>query len=270
AFHDSAERYPQPKCHPETRTKMLEHLHKWSFKTDFRSGVLWLHGPAGAGKSAIAQSFCQKLEAEGRLGASFFFKRRHPSRGSGNRLFPTITYQLALYSPELKQPISQIIEHNPSIIDRALSTQLQKLIIGPCRQNLRSRTLVIVIDGLDECEGQDIQQQVICAISSVMNQGPLPLRFFVTSRPEPHIHEIFRSMLNNLHCPLNVNQSFEDVRKYLLDEFARIHQEHHATMARVQEPWPSPEIINNLVKKSSGYFIYASTMLSSVVDYQPS
>ncbi|KAJ6559785.1 hypothetical protein B0H19DRAFT_992774, partial [Mycena capillaripes] len=24
AFHDSAERYPQPRCHPETRTKLLD------------------------------------------------------------------------------------------------------------------------------------------------------------------------------------------------------------------------------------------------------
>jgi hypothetical protein len=126
--------------------------------------------------------------------------------------------------------------------------------------------LVIVIDGLDECEGQDIQQEIICAISSVMKQGPLPLWFFVASRPEPHIHEIFQSMLNKLHRPLNVNQSFEDVQKYLLDEFARIHREHRATMARVPRPWPSLDIIDKLVSKSSGYFIYASTIIKFIDD----
>jgi hypothetical protein len=245
---------------------MLEHLHEWSLETNSKSGVLWLHGPAGAGKSAIAQSFCQNLEAEGRLGASFFFKRGHPSRGTGHRLFPTIAYQLALCLPELKQAISQIVEHNPSIIDRALSTQLQKLIIEPCCQSLHGCTLVIVIDGLDECEGRDFQQEIMCSIGSVMNQGPLPLRFFVASRPEPHIHEIFQGMLNNLHYPFNVNQSTEDVRKYLLDKFARIHREHRATMAMVPEPWPSPNIINDLVEKSSGYFIYASTIIKFIDD----
>ncbi|KAJ7793391.1 hypothetical protein B0H13DRAFT_1467047, partial [Mycena leptocephala] len=86
------------------------------------------------------------------------------------------------------------------------------------------------------------------------------------SRPEPHIHEIFTGSLNRIHCSLNVNQSFEDVRKYLLDEFARIYRDHHATMARVQEPWPSPEIIYNFVKKSSGYFIYASTIIKFIDD----
>jgi hypothetical protein len=65
---------------------------------------------------------------------------------------------------------------------------------------------------------------------------------------------------------LNVNKSFEDVRKYLLDEFARIHREHHATMTMIPEPWPSLEIINDLVEKSSGYFIYASTIIKFIDD----
>jgi replication-associated recombination protein RarA len=69
---------------------MLENLYKWLSQSDFDSSVLWLHGPAGAGKSAIAQSFCQKLEAEDRLGASFFFKRGHPSRGNAKKLFQTV------------------------------------------------------------------------------------------------------------------------------------------------------------------------------------
>jgi hypothetical protein len=65
---------------------------------------------------------------------------------------------------------------------------------------------------------------------------------------------------------LNVNQSFEDVRKYLLDEFARIHREHRATMARVPHPWPSLDIIDKLVNKSSGYFIYASIIIKFIDD----
>ncbi|KAJ7909619.1 hypothetical protein B0H13DRAFT_2013973 [Mycena leptocephala] len=173
AFHDSAERYPQPKCHPETRTRMLMDLWDWSSENCAESNVLWLHGPAGAGKSAIAQSFCQRLEAESRLGASFFFKRGHPSRG------------------QLKQAISQVVEDNPSIIDRDLSIQLRKLIMEPCRHSIPGRTLVIVVDGLDECEGQIIQQEILRSIGNAVHEGPSPLRFLIASRPEDHIQEIF-------------------------------------------------------------------------------
>ncbi|KAJ7899378.1 hypothetical protein B0H13DRAFT_1466205, partial [Mycena leptocephala] len=71
------------------------------------SPIVWLHGPAGAGKSAIAQSLCQKLEEEGRLGASFFFKRGHQSRGHAKRFIATIAYQLALHLPDFNHHISQ-------------------------------------------------------------------------------------------------------------------------------------------------------------------
>ncbi|KAJ7233839.1 hypothetical protein B0H12DRAFT_1028261 [Mycena haematopus] len=269
AFHDSAERYPQPKCHPETRTDMLEDLYEWSSEIDATSDVFWLHGPAGAGKSAIAQSFCTKLESEQRLGASFFFKRGHPSRGIGNKLFPTVACQLAVCLPELKQAISRIVEDDPFIVDRALSVQLQKLIIEPCQKIVHDRTLVIVIDGLDECEGKEIQCEILRSIGSAIRQGPRSLRFFIASRPEPHIQEIFTSALQGIHRGVNINQSFDDVRKYLLDEFPRIHREHHETMARIPFPWPAHGVVEYLVWESSGYFIYASTVVVGKFDFRP-
>ncbi|KAJ7431363.1 hypothetical protein B0H11DRAFT_1762286, partial [Mycena galericulata] len=183
-------RYPQPRCHPETRRKMLDGIYKWSSEQDPGSRVLWLRGPAGAGKSAIAQSLCQKLEVEGRLGGSFFFKRGHSSRGNANKLFSTIAYQLAVLENhyELNFAISQRVERNPSILSRSLALQLQKLIIEPCRQTGIPVPLVVVIDGLDECEGQVVQQEILRSIGQGVH---IPLRFFIASRPEPHIRETF-------------------------------------------------------------------------------
>ncbi|KAJ6482422.1 hypothetical protein C8R45DRAFT_830869, partial [Mycena sanguinolenta] len=264
AFHDSAERFPQPRCHPDTRTELLDDLWKWSSNTDPNNRVFWLHGPAGAGKSTIAQSFCQKLAAQHRFGASFFFKRENPSRGTGNKLFPTLAYQLSLHEPAFKETVSLIMEHEPSIIDREIPTQLRKLIIEPSRQTIR-RTLVIVIDGLDECAGKEIQCAILRSIGSAIRAGPLSLRFFIASRPEPHIREIFASMLHEIHRGVNINQSFDDVRTYLVSEFARIHQ-HHETMARISFPWPALETIEHLVRRSSGYFVYASTVIKFIDD----
>ncbi|KAJ7806263.1 hypothetical protein B0H13DRAFT_1669894, partial [Mycena leptocephala] len=287
ATHDAEDRFPQPRCHPETRKKMLDVLWNWTcgiepptaliFEDDESeddsspsnkrsSPIVWLYGPAGAGKSAIAQSLCQKLEQEGHLGASFFFKRDHPSRGNAKRLIATITYQLALRLPDFNRHISQSMESDPSLVDKSLSIQLQKLIVEPCQQSTSAHPLVVVIDGLDECEDENNQQEILHSIGHAVSEHQLGLQFLVASRPEPHIHEIFMSTLNKLHCPLNVNQSFEDVRKYLVDKFAQIHQEHHSTMVRVPHPWPSLDIIDQLVKKSSGYFIYASTIIKFIDD----
>ncbi|KAJ7705766.1 hypothetical protein B0H14DRAFT_2277487, partial [Mycena olivaceomarginata] len=90
--------------------------------------ILWLHGPAGAGKSAIAQSLCPKLEAEDRLIASFFFKREHASRGNATGLFAPIAYQLAAL-PELDSIISRNQINDPAVVNKSFSVQLEKLII---------------------------------------------------------------------------------------------------------------------------------------------
>ncbi|KAJ7712467.1 hypothetical protein B0H14DRAFT_2265785, partial [Mycena olivaceomarginata] len=85
-------------------------------------------------------------------------------------------------------------------------------------------------------------------------------------RIEP-IRDIFAApCFNRCHRPLNIKQSFEDVRKYLVDEFTRIHADHHETMIAVPSPWPAVEIIKELVEKSSGYFIYASTIFKFIDD----
>ncbi|KAJ7089926.1 hypothetical protein C8R44DRAFT_957736, partial [Mycena epipterygia] len=219
------------------------------------------------GKSAVAQSLCQKLEAECCLTANFFFKRGHESRGNATRLFSTIAYQLAVILPQLNDIISQIVEKDPAIFEKSFSIQLQKLIVEPCRQIIPGRIAIIIVDGLDECRGEDVQQEILRCIGNSIQDPHLPVRFLISSRPEPHIRKMFKGpSLNTLRCSVNIEQSFEDVRRYLLHEFARIHRKHRTTMAAIPAPWPSSEVVEDLVKKSSGYFIYVSTVIKFIDD----
>jgi hypothetical protein len=114
-------------------------------------------------------------------GGSFFFKRGHATCGNGKTLFVTIAYQLALGVQWLKAPISHIVEDDPSIIVRSIESQPQKLISEPCCLHNVEGTrgpITIVIDGLDECEGQDVQ-----AVRNSTSEYNLPLRFIIASRP---------------------------------------------------------------------------------------
>ncbi|KAJ7229255.1 hypothetical protein C8J57DRAFT_1583454, partial [Mycena rebaudengoi] len=288
AMHDSADNDIQPKCHPETRTKMLEKLHNWCTASEWSSvsdpyrplddlrrevsieglPVLWLHGPAGAGKSVIMRTLAERLADSGQLGGSFFFKRGHPTCGNAQKLFTTLAYQLADNVPQIKARISKIVADTASVISKSLTVQLRKLVTKPCREFNTSRTITIIIDGLDECNDLGIQQEVLrCIGNSICEQDSSPLQFLIASRPEPHIREIFQGPLfHEIHHSFNVDQSFEDVRKYLEDEFARIHREHHETMAGVLNPWPSQEVIQGLVWNSLGYFIYAATVIKFIDD----
>ncbi|KAJ7500902.1 hypothetical protein B0H11DRAFT_769759 [Mycena galericulata] len=267
ALYNSAESFPQPRCHPETRTELLDKLYQWATGPQKACSIQWLHGPAGAGKSAVMRTLCQRLQDNGQLSGSFFFKRGHTTRGNAKMLFATLAYQLALHRPELREPISQIVERDPSILAREMDVQLRTLILEPSKL-LKVATLpVLLIDGLDECEGRNIQRKILCLIVSAFNDNRHSLRIIVASRPEPDIRETLQQKsLPGLFDSTDIGCSFEDVRTYLRDELSRIHREHRTTVEHIPTPWPSPQILEMLVCRSSGYFIYASTVIKFIDD----
>ncbi|KAJ7450444.1 hypothetical protein FB451DRAFT_722593 [Mycena latifolia] len=266
ALYDSAESFPQPRCHPQTRTGMLDTLYRWAAKENIAYSIYWLSGPAGAGKSAIMQTLCQRLQDAGRLGGSFFFKRGHSTRGNAKALFVTLAYQLALHHPELKGPISGSTEDDPSVVGRGMDIQLRKLIIEPCAALTNSPTIILLIDGLDECKGHNVQQEILHLLGNAVSQCPM-LRILIASRPEPQISQVFKEPgMTGLYHLLNIEPSFMDIRNYLLSEFNRIYYEHEETMTSVPRPWPTWDIFEVLVDKSSGYFIYAATIIKFIDD----
>ncbi|KAJ7434146.1 hypothetical protein FB451DRAFT_303710 [Mycena latifolia] len=265
ALYDSAESFPQPRCHPQTRTRMLDSLYGWTTEENTTHSIYWLHGPAGAGKSAIMQTLCRRLQDGGRFSGSFFFKRSHTTRGNAKALFVTLAYQLALHHPELKGPISESVEGDPSTVGRGMDIQLAKLIIEPCAALTNSPSITLLIDGLDECNGNNVQQEVLRLLGSAVSKIPM-LRILIASRPEPQISQVFKEpgMTGLYH--LDIGPSFMDIRNYLLSEFNRIHHEHEETMASVPTPWPTRDIFEVLVDKSSGYFIYVATIIKFIDD----
>ena len=93
------------------------------------------------------------------------------------------------------------------------------------------------------------------------------IKFLVVSRPEYDIERSFESAA--LQLDINIIgllgdlQAYDDVRVYLRDSFARIKQTH--TLREHFTPgWPSNDAIEQLVEKSSGHFIYASTVVKYI------
>ncbi|KAJ7827287.1 hypothetical protein B0H13DRAFT_1468728, partial [Mycena leptocephala] len=128
--------------------------------------------------------------------------------------------------------------------------------------------VIVVIDGLDECSDHRVQSEIIDLMSSVTLRR-LPLRILTASRPKAHIQNTFAPLWLQGICRrfgLDASiQKFQDVRTFLCYEFRRMRAEHE-TMADVLEAWPSNTVLDNLVQKSSGQFIYASTIIKFVED----
>ncbi|KAJ7918876.1 hypothetical protein B0H13DRAFT_1606824 [Mycena leptocephala] len=143
-----------------------------------------------------------------------------------------------------------------------MDVQFCKLVIQPCQSLNDTAPLILLIDGLDECEGEWVQESILTSIGNTVRQHPATFRILLASRPEPHI----RAESSFPYDAVNVEHSFNDIRRYFCDEFSCIHRQHSATMGDIPTPWPSPDIVEILVKKSSGYFIYASTVIKFIDD----
>ncbi|KAJ7930442.1 hypothetical protein B0H13DRAFT_2533877, partial [Mycena leptocephala] len=124
-----------------------------------------------------------------------------------------------------------------------------------------------LIDGLDECETQGSQTEILRLIGSAVRHQPKMFHFLIASRPEAHICETFDdSSFDEILDSVNVEKSFQDIRLYFRDKFTRIHREHRDTMGSVQTTWPSADHLNTLVQKSSGYSVFASTAIRFIDD----
>ncbi|ESK94146.1 nwd2 [Moniliophthora roreri MCA 2997] len=269
ASHDSGIRYPPPQCHPDTRRGVIRVLHEWIHSPFPEQPVMWLYGPAGAGKSAIAQTMSETGQEGGFLVSSFFFSRGDPHRGIANSLCLCIAYGLATSIPELRELIKESIRKNPAILQATLEKQLEKLIVEPCRtlEQLHDYPWLIVIDGLDECKGSREQQHILSLLATVLPKQ-IHLRFLICSRPEPHIREVFdvdafRPYLRRIA----LDETFHpccDIATFLDSEFGRIRIDPRNQYIPFPNPWPAPGVIDELAQKACGQFIYATTVIKFI------
>lgn len=275
AFHNAAERGDPPRCHPHTRTATRAAMMEWIKGTEAqRKLILWLYGPAGAGKTAIEQSIAEQCEEEGLLAASFFFSRAAAGRHDSSRFIATIAYQLSRSIPEIREPIISAVEDDPTIFSRSLSAQMRTLVVAPVKsvRLLSSTPRAVVMDGIDECGPDGRSQAELLSVlgAATVELQHVPIIFLVASRPEYDIRLTFnqeplRSLTTGLFLD-NDYQADADIRHYLVSKFQEVRQKQLALGNNLLLPWPIEREIDHLVKKSSGQFIFAATVMKFIDD----
>jgi hypothetical protein len=149
---------------------VFEKIDDWIRADATGKDILWLHGPAGAGKSAIAQSVAEKCAEKCQLAASFFFFRGDPSRNALGSLFATLAVQIAFVKNK-QALLDRILIQNPDLVHRV--DGFLDLIVALCeiRDSLPDGgsdhksepppPSIVIIDGLDECSSEEGQQSII-------------------------------------------------------------------------------------------------------------
>lgn len=238
--------------------------------------ICWLSGPAGSGKSAISQTVAERYAAKGNLIGSFFFLRGAGDRSSIIRIIPTLAYQLSLAVPATKLLIQDVIRDEPAIFSHSRKYQFKRLIVEPMvaiRKSILAhqpwaKSMVIVIDALDECDDKALMAEFIGVLIDVFHENRhLPLRVIVTSRVEEHIRQILDTPAASSvthHLSLQGFDARPDIRQFFRFAFSTIYAENSPVMRNVPLPWPSQSDLDTLTEKSDGLFIFAIALVNMI------
>ncbi|KAF8750368.1 WD40 repeat-like protein [Rhizoctonia solani] len=211
-------------CTKETRVQILLDLEKWSLDPS-QPNIFWMNGMAGTGKTTIAYTFAESLKTRGALGGSFFCTRTSDECRDVGRIVPTIAHQLSQYSPSFRSALCKFWNKNPRS-DRSRSTQHKW--------------------------GRNI-------LSALFRVAPnLPIRFFITSRPEPDIRLRVdaQSQQSRSICILHdMEKSLvqADIHLYLREELANSVSEHDLSqLAKLSKrEYGRPDRLETVLNSSS-------------------
>ncbi|KAJ5729015.1 uncharacterized protein N7483_003523 [Penicillium malachiteum] len=243
AAFDSFENQHEDTCLPGTRTDILRRIEEWAFSSEEKC-IFWLNGMAGTGKSTISRTVASSFNSRNALGASFFFKRGEEDRARALKLFPTIARQLSRSIRPLLPCIERAIQNDPAIATKAIKEQFDKLLLQPLlavklADSSPIPTVVIVIDALDECEGDNDIRLILQLLPQLRMLSSVRIRLFLTSRPEEIIkHDI----------SLFLDHRISELKEELEDSLP------------LPEEWPGETDFQRLVSISLPLFIFAATI----------
>ncbi|KAG1817504.1 uncharacterized protein BJ212DRAFT_1299062 [Suillus subaureus] len=207
AEYDSRERQPHPRRLEGSWIDLTNCIHALLGHRE-KSQLIWLHGAAGVGKSAVAFNIAERMrikertDIEKRLAGSFVFSRKHTKRSTTGYFFATLAYQLASISSYsgFKELATGSILENPALLDpdKSLRDQMEALFLRPLRR-LRYRLgncppLVFVVDALHECTSKAELADLITLLTEVLREPQLPvMHILLTSNSQTHIREAFQN-----------------------------------------------------------------------------
>ncbi|KAJ2933266.1 hypothetical protein H1R20_g3827, partial [Candolleomyces eurysporus] len=294
AMHDSEERYPPPLCHPGTREVVVARIEGWyGLEIPPKKKIMWVHAPAGYGKTAVAGTVAKNLDSRTRVnfnpvGATFFFWRTSPERNSPTRFIITLAYQLAMSIPEIAPHMEAAVKRNPMVLNKALEVQAVKLLIEPFKSLGKLDEIphrLVIVDGLDECinsdqeslvqkqyaEDQERAQARILDLIYTLQSHHLPLCFLILSRPEPWIERHIRSRLFQVVTETldlyQVGDHLKDAEKFVRVELSRIAEKvDHQNEEGSDDEWPCEGIVHRLLSRVEGHMLYATTIIRHIDD----
>lgn len=249
-------------CLKGTRTALCDEILDWARSSSEKS-IYLLVGHPGFGKSTVARTIAERADLALNLGASFFFSRNEADLQRSTNFVNTLAYQLCMHEPMFADAVSEALKSpgTKNALTKDPSVQYRYLISGPlapfARPNAKNPApplVLIVVDGLDECEDNDLVWQNLCQLVK-----DLPfVKVLLTSRPSRQLSVLVQNAQALLHVKeVHITRSDPDIMAFLTDQLkVNVPPEFHEDF----NDWTaSAEELHRLKNMSAGLFLVAAT-----------
>ena len=252
-----------PGCSPGTRLGVFNQINQWVHDDD-KHQIYWLNGGAGTGKTTVALTLAHSVNREEILTASFFCSRYNSDRANIRNIFPTLAYLLAQQTIHFRNELVQVIRQSPDIGHGLPPTQFYHLILQPMIRTGVTTPVMLILDALDECADIHAPEIILSALAS--NIPSLPsLKVFISSRPTASTNDAFadeelrnRRAVFVLH-DVEKDSVDTDIKSYIIRRLKEKATKRKFA-AQLEANWPPMDLVDKVVEKAAGLFIYASTV----------
>jgi len=249
-------------CMEGTRKSLLGQIIAWVTngleQTDQRN-TYWIYGLPGIGKTSLAHSICASLHDKAQLAGEFFCQRDDQELRDPRNIIPTLIRKLAILFPPFRSIVAKYLGNDPSVtLESMRPTLLLEFIRKLPRLRLPKKTLVFVIDALDECGSIQSRPGILNALTEAAAYAPW-LKVIITSRPEVDIQDFFDgpTQLSHLRYDLTTDKEItSDLRIFAEHRFSRV-----ASSRCPQSPWPpEPLHLDGVISRAAGLFIFIESL----------
>jgi hypothetical protein len=238
------------------------------------SGIYWINGKAGSGKSTLmrfieldhrTEAYLKKWAGDMPLcSASFFFWNSDTTeQKSQSGLLRSLLYEILLQQPAMipkvlpwfwartysksssMQPLSADFHWSLALLARAFKTLVQE-------PDLPFK-LCLFIDGIDEYEGDHEEMSELLKASTSAN-----IKICLSSRPW-HVFEICFASFPSLRLQDIMRK---DIEAYVHD---KLNQNHAYKELAAREPLVAPALVSEITGKADGVFLWVEIVLKSLL-----
>jgi hypothetical protein len=245
-------------CSDGTRNEVLEDILRW-VNDDETNQLYWLDGAAGCGKTTIAITITDLVGMDrSKIIATFFCSRYSMYRADVQHVFITLSIILATHDALFRDELMQAVGQNPGVIRMVPEDQFRILITEPLRKaGSFHKPVVFVIDAVNEFLEEAAPRKILSAFAKNLRDVPF-LKVLISTRLSPHVTAALHMIpiTRTQFCLHDVDRDLvnRDIERYLFEVLCT-----NATVTeRLSMSWPPQHLLDKLVKKAEGLFVYAS------------